>query len=88
MADLLEIENWEECGAPREDPLGIFPPEPTDLLACHVCLCIRPATKFINPQKSYDSCTSEPGKFGVDISNIRQGRFCIPCGIRYELYYD
>lgn len=57
MADLLEIENWEEPGADSlwDTCLGFRNPQSTDLFACRICLRLRMATKFINPQKGYSS---------------------------------
>ncbi|OAF54912.1 hypothetical protein VC83_08645 [Pseudogymnoascus destructans] len=87
MADLLEIENWEEPGALWDTYLGFRNPKPTDLFACRICLCLRVATKFINPQKGYTSWFKYMSTVSLDLTEHRKERFCIPCGIKRKWYH-
>lgn len=88
MADLLEIENWEEPGVDSlwDTCLGFRIPQSTDLFACRICLRLRMATKFVNPQKGYSSWFKYSSTTSHDLTEHRKERFCIPCGIKRKWY--
>lgn len=79
MADLIEMENWPEHSTPQSINLELQMPQPTDLFACRICMCLRPASKFYCPNKAYVGYAEE---LCTHIMRFNHERFCIPCGIK------
>ncbi|KAK6514420.1 hypothetical protein TWF506_008813 [Arthrobotrys conoides] len=79
--DLLEIETWTKYHPAKNRPNGSQQPTSEDYFACSSCLKIKSSDNF-----SDSMMKGSKGKFanGSDISTDR--RFCIPCGMRTNMY--
>lgn len=73
MSDLLEIE--QDYVTPHQSKAGL------DLLACRLCLELRPTSGFSNAMT-----TGPRANWPHSWNDERSKRFCIPCGVKSGLY--